>query len=192
MRRWLILGLFIVPLIVAGCSKGPAETALKVADEAVAKVKPEAEKYVPDQFKTLSEAASSARAKFDQGDYKGALAEARALPDKANDVMAAAAAKKEELTALWNGLERSLPAAVAAVTDKLNALASMKRLPTGFSQNQLEAAKAQLAEVTGLWTKATGAFSGGDLPGALQLGDDTKVKAEELAKLLEPVVQPKK
>jgi len=47
MRRLMVLGFMVLPLLFVGCSKGPAETALKAADEAVAKAAPLAEKFVP-------------------------------------------------------------------------------------------------------------------------------------------------
>jgi hypothetical protein len=61
MRKLLVVGLMVLPLLAAGCSKGPAEAALKAADEAIAKVAPDAEKFVPDQFKTLTDAAAAAK-----------------------------------------------------------------------------------------------------------------------------------
>ena len=61
MRKLLVVGLMVLPLLVAGCSKGPAEAALKAADEAIANVAPDAQKFVPDQFATLTAAAAEAR-----------------------------------------------------------------------------------------------------------------------------------
>jgi hypothetical protein len=40
MRKFLVVALMVLPLLAAGCSKGPAEAALKAADEAIAKVAP--------------------------------------------------------------------------------------------------------------------------------------------------------
>lgn len=190
MRRLMVLGLMVLPLLVVGCSKGPAETALKAADEAVAKVAPLAEKFVPDQFKTLTDAAAAAKASFDKGDYAAALAAAKDLPAKADEILAAATAKKDELTGVWNGLAEALPAQVTGLTEKINAVAAMKRLPKGIDAAGLEAAKTELADVTGLWTKATEAFGTGEIPSALQTANDVKAKVEALAKTLEPVVLP--
>lgn len=78
MRKFLVVALMVLPLVAAGCSKGPAEAALKAADEAIAKVKPEAEKFVPAEFTTLTDAVAAAKAKFDAGDYAAALEIGRA------------------------------------------------------------------------------------------------------------------
>ncbi|MCK7533851.1 MAG: hypothetical protein MZV63_23900 [Marinilabiliales bacterium] len=71
MRKLLVVGLLVLPLLVTGCSKGPAEAALKAADEAIAKVAPDAEKFVPDQFKTLTDAAADGEGQLRQGRLRG-------------------------------------------------------------------------------------------------------------------------
>lgn len=190
MRKLMVVGLLILGLLVAGCSKAPAEAALKAADEAIAKAKPEVEKYVPEQFTTLTAAAADARAKFDAGDYKGAMEAAKELPAKANDAMTAAAAKKDELMKQWTELQGSLPAMVQGLTDKIGALAAMKKLPKGFDAKQLETAKTSLAGVTSEWTAASEAFNGGDIMGALAKGGEVKTKAGDLMKMLEAVPAP--
>ncbi len=190
MRKLMVVALLVLPLLVAGCSKGPAEAALKAADEAIAKVKPEAEKFVPAEFSGLADAAAAAKAKFDGGDYAAALAAAKDLPAKAADVARAATAKKDELTKQWTDLQGSLPAAVQGLTDKVTALAGMKRLPKGFDAAQLDTAKTSLADVTGLWTAATDAFNGGDLMGALAKAGDVKAKADALTTMLDAVPMP--
>jgi len=180
MRKLLVLGLMVLPLLVVGCSKGPAEAALKAADEAIAKVAPEAQKFVPDQFKTLTDAAAAAKASFDKGDYAVALAAAKDLPAKATEVMVAVTAKKEELMGLWNGMAETLPAELAGLTEKVNALAAMKKLPKGVDAATLESAKTRLADATGLWAKATEAVRGGDLNAALEMAGNVKINADWL------------
>ncbi len=75
--------------------KGPAETALKAAEEAINTAKIEASKYVPDQAKALDSALAAVREKLNKGDYKAVLSEAPALTAKAQDMASAAAAKKD-------------------------------------------------------------------------------------------------
>ncbi len=84
--------------LVACSQKGPAEAALNTAQAAVDGVKADAAKYVPDQAKALLASMTAAREAFDKGDYKTALAEAQAIPAKAQDAATAIAAKKDELT----------------------------------------------------------------------------------------------
>jgi len=190
MRKLMVVGLLILPLLVAGCSKGPAEAALKAADEAIAKVKRSAEMYVPDQFAALAKEADNAKALFDKGDYAAALAAAKDLPSKASDVQSAVTAKKDEIMKTWTEMQGSMPSLVQGLTDKVGALVAMKRLPKGFDAAQLETAKTSLTSVTEGWTAATAAFGGGNLIGAVKNGSAAKTKAGELTTLLEAVTLP--
>jgi hypothetical protein len=178
MRKVLILGLMVLPLLAAGCSKGPAEAALKAADEAIAKVAPDAEKYVPEQFKTLTDAAAAAKASFDKGDYAAALAAAKDLPAKATEVMTAATAKKDQLMGEWNVLSKDMPILVADWQKKFDELAASKKLPKTATPQRIEELKGRLAEVSATWTKATDAFNAGDLKGAIENGASVKASVD--------------
>jgi hypothetical protein len=178
MRKFLICCLMIVPLIAAGCSKGPAEAALKAADEAIAKVAPDAEKYVPEQFKTLTDAAAAAKASFDKGDYAAALAAAKDLPTKATEVMTAATAKKEELLGQWNVMAKDMPILVADWQKKFDELVASKKLPKTATPERIEELKGKLAEVNATWTKATDAYNAGDIKGALENGAGVKAAVD--------------
>ncbi len=178
MRKLLVVGLLVLPLLAAGCSKGPAEAALKAADEAVAKVAPDAEKFVPDQFKTLTEAAAAAKASFDKGDYAAALASAKDLPTKATEVATAAAAKKDELMGQWNVLAKDMPILVADWQKKFDELAASKKLPKTATPERIEELRGKLAEVNATWTKATDAFNAGDIKGALENGAGVKAAVD--------------
>jgi len=178
MRKLLVLGLMVLPLLVTGCSKGPAEAALKAADEAIANVAPDAQKFVPDQFKTLTDAAAEAKASFDKGDYAAALAAAKDLPAKATEVATAAAAKKETLMAEWNVLSKDMPILLADWQKKIDELIAAKKLPKTATPERVEEIKAKFAEVNATWTKATEAFNAGDIKGAIENGASVKASVD--------------
>jgi len=178
MRKLLVLGLMVLPLLAAGCSKGPAEAALKAADEAIAKVAPDAQKFVPDQFKTLTDAAAAAKASFDKGDYAAALAAAKDLPAKATEVMTAATAKKDQLMGEWNVLSKDMPILLADWQKKFDELAASKKLPKTATPERIAELRAKLTEVSGNWTKATEAFNAGDLRGAIENGASVKAAVD--------------
>jgi hypothetical protein len=178
MRKLLVLGLMVLPLLVVGCSKGPAEAALKAADEAIAKVVPEAEKFVPDQVKTLTDAAAAAKASFDKGDYAAALAAAKDLPAKATEVMAAATAKKDALMGQWNVMSKDMPILVADWQKKFDELLASKKLPKTATPERIAEIKAKLADVSATWTKATDAFNAGDIKGAIENGASVEASVE--------------
>jgi len=178
MRKLVVLGLMVLPLLAVGCSKGPAEAALKAADEAIAKVAPLAEKFVPEQFKTLTDAAAAAKASFDKGDYAAALTAAKDLPAKATEVMTAATAKKDEMVGEWNVLSKDMPILVADWQKKFDELVASKKLPKTATPERIEELKGKLAEVSATWTKATEAFNAGDIKGALENGASVKASVE--------------
>jgi hypothetical protein len=192
MRKLLVLGLMVLPLLVVGCSKGPAEAALKAADEAIAKVAPEAQKFVPDQFKALTDAAAAARASFDKGDYAATLAAAKDLPAKATEVMAAATAKKDEMMGTWNTLSKDMPILVADWQKKVDELATRKKLPVGVDKAKIEEVKARLGGLNEVWAKATAAFNGGDLKGAIELGGNVKTNVDWLQATWDAIAAPAK
>jgi hypothetical protein len=178
MRKLLVLGLMVLPLLAAGCSKGPAEAALRAADEAIAKVAPDAEKFVPDQYKTLTDAAAAAKASFDKGDYAAALAAAKDLPAKATEVMTAATAKKDQLMGEWNVLSKDMPILVADWQKKFDELVASKKLPKTATPERIEELKGKLADVSATWTKATEAFNAGDIKGAIENGAAVKASID--------------
>ena len=108
----IILCLSTVMFIACADQKGPAEQAIKAAETAINAIKAEAEKYDPEQVKSLESALVAVKDKFAKGDYKAAIIEAQSLVDKAK---AAQAAKKAEgqardfLAALGKFFSKKLP-----------------------------------------------------------------------------------
>jgi hypothetical protein len=123
-------------------------------------------------------AMTDARAAFDKGDYKAALEGATAIPAKAKDVAAAAAAKKDELTKAWAGLA-DVPAMVEQIKAKLDALGAMKKLPKDMDKAKLETAKASLAAITKDMGEAFEASKAGNLSDAVAKGSAAKAKVTE-------------
>jgi len=171
-------------LFAAGCNKGPAEAALKAADQALAAAKPEIEKYVPDEYASVSTDLQRARAEFEKGNYTEALKAAQEIPANIQAAVAAATATKERLMGTWSELSGSLPGLVQSITEKVTALGAARSLPKGMTRDTLAGAQADLASVTQAWTEATAAFQGGDIPKAVKTAQDVKAKADALAGML--------
>jgi hypothetical protein len=171
-------------VLAAACNKAPAEAAIQSAAQAVEAARAEATRYVPDQFQGLEDALTSARQKFEQRDYSAALKDAQAILPRTQEVVAAAAARKEELTKTWNDLSASLPAMVGQIESRVMSLAAMKRLPKGIDKAALEGARAGLVRAQTSWTEATTAFQGGDLNAAIEKASAVKAEAETLMKTL--------
>jgi hypothetical protein len=179
--------MMLAATLIAACGsgdKGPAETALKAAEEAINSAKGDASKYMPDQVRSLESALAATREKLSKGDYKAVLSEAPALTSKAQEIASAAAAKKAELTKSWEGLSSGMPRVVEAIKSRVDILSQSKKLPAGMSAETLAQAKAGLSEITQQWTAATEASKGGNLADAVAKASSVKVKAAEVLTLL--------
>jgi hypothetical protein len=176
----------ILCFALLGCStaKGPAEAAIKAAEDALAAAKPEAAKFVPDQLKAVEDALATAKDNFTKGEYEQALTGGQELATKVKDLAAAAAAKKDELTRSWQDLSGGLPGMVEVITKRVEILSKSKKLPAGLNKEQFESAKATLATVTQTWTEASDAFNGGNLVDAVSKANSVKEKAVEIMNIL--------
>ena len=175
--------MILAAALLAACGsrdKGPAETALKAAEQAVNSAKGEVSKYLPDQVSSLDSALAAIREKFSKGDYKGVLADAPALTSKAQELTSAAAAKKAELTKSWEDMSAGMPRVVEAIKSRVDILSQAKKLPAGMTADSLAAAKSGLAEITEQWTAATEASKGGNLMEAITKATAAKKKAAEV------------
>lgn len=163
--------------------KGPAETALKAAEEAINTAKAEASKYLPEQTKALESALASTKEKLSKEDYKAVLSEAPALTAKAQELASAAATKKAELAKAWQDMSAGMPRVVDAIKSRVDILSQSKKLPAGMSTETLAQAKTGLSQITQQWTEAT-QVSKDNLMDAVAKGTSVKVKAAEVLTLL--------
>ena len=180
----IILLASTVMLIACAGDKGPAEVAIKAAEEAVNATKAEAAKYVPDQVKSLEGALAAVKDKFAKGDYKAAIPEATALTAKAKEVAEAAKAKKEELTKSWTDLSGGVPKMMEAVQSRVDILSKSKKLPANLTAEKFEEAKSTLAAAKEEWAKAGESFKAGNSAEAVSVANSVKEKAAKAMELL--------
>lgn len=179
--------LAVAGLMLAACASQmePAKQAIDGIESAVSAASADAGKYVPDQLAAVQSKLAELKASFDQKDYKAVIAGAPAVLSSAQGLVAAAAAKKDEMmkaaTASWTSLSASLPGLVAAVKSRVDVLSKSKKLPEGVD---LAAAKTALAEATENWTKAQAASTAGSVEEAASLAGMVKDKAMAAAAAL--------
>ena len=171
------LALVCAASLACNAGKAPAEAAMKAAEEAVNGARAEAEKLVPDDFKSLTDDLNAARDQMTKGDYKAALASAQSIQQKANDVLAKAKAKKEELTKAWNDLSGSVPKMIDAVKSRVDILSQSRKLPKGMDAAQLASAKDGLTTATTAWSDAENAYKAGNWSDAIAKATAAKDKA---------------
>jgi len=176
-----VLGVAALAFLATGCNKGPADAALKVADQALEAAKPELTRYTPGELTSLTAAIADARGQFEKGNYTEALKAAQGLPARIEAAVAAAGAKKDALAKAWAGISEAVKPAVDGLTAKVTELAAMKKLPKGLDAAKVASAQADLGAITTAWAQAGEAFKGGDIPGAVQMAQDVKAKAQALS-----------
>lgn len=192
-----ILAILFITVMLMACAdkKGPAELAMKAAEQAVAATKAEAVKFVPDQVGALETTLAAAKDKLAKKEYEAATAEALTLPGKAKYVMAAAKAKKEELTKKWTDLSGGLPQMIEAIQSKVDALSQLKpkKLPKDMTVLKLAEAKTVLEAVKADLAKAMETFKVGNMTDAIAMATavkDKTVKAMEALGIAPPTVVP--
>jgi hypothetical protein len=174
----LVIAMFVSVFFLISCSggKGPADIAIKAAETAVNATKAEAVKIVPDQVKSLEDSLAAVKEKFVKGEYKAALEEATALAGKAKEVLAAAKAKKEELTKKWTETSQELPKMIEDIQGKVDALSKLKKLPAKMTKEKFAEVQAGFASVKDDWTKAQESFKNGSFTDAINVAGSVKDK----------------
>jgi len=180
----IILFVSTVMFIACGSDKGPAEQAIKAAEEAINSTKAEAAKYVPDQVKSLESALAAVKDKFAKKEYKDAISEAQSLAGKAKGVMDAAKAKKEELTKTWTDLSQGLPKMVEAIQSRVDILSKSKKLPANLTAEKFAEAKSGLTAAKEEWAKALESFKAGNFTDAISVANSVKGKAVKAMEIL--------
>jgi len=192
MRRLLSLGAFVLVVAIAACAsqKAPAEAALKSAQDAFSAVSAQAQKYVPEQAKSVQDALTAAQTAFNNGDYAGALTQAQALPARITALSGAISAKKAELTTQWDTMSAGIPKLLDALKSRVDVLSKSKSLPKGITKQTVDAAQSGFASATETWQAATSAASSGDLATAVRQANDVKTRVVDLMKSLNMTIPP--
>jgi ATP-dependent Clp protease ATP-binding subunit ClpA len=185
--NWLsrgVLGLAILLAACRGAEKEATEGAINAAQTAINAASSEAAKYLPDQLKSAQETLQSAKDAWAKGDYPAALSGAKDASKKASDLVAAAAARKQELMKDWTSLSESLPKSMEQIKARLDAYSHGARMPEGVDKSVLATAKDQYAQLKQAWADATAAAQQGKLGDAMQKASGIKEMLEKLREML--------
>jgi hypothetical protein len=142
---WTSCALLGISLTVVGCGnaqKEATDAAINATQAAINTVQGEAAKYVPDQLHAAQAALQSARDALAKNDYRAALTAAQDAANKAKDLAAAAAAKKDEWTKTWTEVSATMPKSLNEVKARLDAYSHGAHRPAGMDDSTLADAKA--------------------------------------------------
>jgi hypothetical protein len=184
--RSRLVAALLAGLVLVACAnlEDPARKAVADADAALAKIGPDAQKYVPDQYTAVSEQVADMKAALDKKNYQAVLDAAPKVATSMKALADSAQAKKNEVTEAldtqWTSMAAAFPKSVAAVQAKLADLKKAKKLPKGVTKDTITNADAQMAAVQQSWTDATAAQGKGDLEGAVAKAKDADAKLTDL------------
>lgn len=163
-----------VTLASCGSEKGAATSAIQAAETAWAAAKDNVAKIVPADAKSMDDAIAAAKASLEGGDAKAALAAAKDLPAKIQELTAGLAAKEAELRGVWDSLNTGLPGIVASVQKRVDVLSKSKKLPAGIDQAAFDGVKTSLGEASQMWTEAQSAQLNGNIGEAVAKASGVK------------------
>ena len=188
---WLLATLAAV--LVVGCAnqKAPAEQAVAGAETALAAVRDDAQKYVPDQLQAVDSQLAALKDSLTKGDYKSVLTGAPTLNSAISSLKDAAEAKKADAEAAlakakdaWGPLNAEVPKMVEAIQSRITALSKSHHLPKGVTKDGLAAAKSGVDSLKSMWGEASNASASGDFTTAVSKAQAVKDKAAEIMKSL--------
>ena len=135
-------------LFLAGCedaAKTTSDDAIKATEEALNAAKGEANKYVPDQVKAVSDSIDQAKAAFAKQDYQAVISATKDIETKIRELGPAAAKAKDELAPAWKNISTTIPRLLDSASARVKALTAQHKLPEGASE-KLDAIKKGWAE----------------------------------------------
>jgi hypothetical protein len=193
MKRQFVWLLALAAVLVVGCAnqKGPAEQALAGADTALAAVRDDAQKYVPDQLQAVDAQLAALRDSLSKGDYKAVLTGAPTVNSAIRSLKDAAEAKKADAEAAlakakdaWGPLSAEVPKMIDAIESRVTALSKSHHLPKGVTKNGLAGAKSSVESLKSMWSEASNASASGDFSTAVTKAQAAKDKAAQIMRSL--------
>jgi len=193
MKKQSVWLLALAAVLVVGCAnqKAPAEQAVAGAETALAAVRDDAQKYVPDQLQAVDSQLAALKDSLTKGDYKAVLTGAPTLNSAISSLKDAADAKKADAEAAlakakdaWGPLNAEVPKMVEAIQSRITALSKSHHLPKGVTKDGLAAAKSGVDSLKSMWGEASNASASGDFTTAVSKAQAVKDKAAEIMKSL--------
>jgi hypothetical protein len=185
--RAYTVSLIAAAMTIAACSnqQEPAKHAVENVDSAVSTAGPQVQKYMPSQYAPLQARVTALQASFDKGDYQQVLNDAPTLLNDIQQMGAVAAAVRSQrlktMAAQWPRYTAALPDMIAAVQAKLDVLSKNKK---EAAKVDVPTAKASMADVSTLWSKAQEAYTAGDVETAVQTATSVQSQVEAAAAAL--------
>lgn len=185
--RYFLTGLMAAGLLaLAACSsqQEPAQQAFSAADSALAAVREDAGRYVPDQLTQVEASLSHLKTQLEKKDYRSVLAGASGLNASIARLKDEAASRRADYEAEWDMFEGDLGSMVEAIQSRVDTLSKARRLPANLTRDAFDGAKAGLDELKATVESAKTAFEGGNALDAVTIAKGAQAKGREVLALL--------
>jgi len=181
----LMVGVMAVALLAVGaCSqKGPANAAIAAAESALAPIKDNAAKFLPEELQSVEASLAALKDNAAKGEYKTVVANAPAVTasiDALNTHVAGKMVEAKNAAGQWTSYATDMPNMVQALQSRVDTLSAAKTLPKGMTKATLATVSSGLDSLKAEWASATAAFEGGNAISAVELARSAKAKGEEL------------
>lgn len=190
-HRWTVVLLASFVVVACGGQKEPAEKAVADAEAAIAAIRDDAARFVPDQLKDAEDILAAAKDNLAKQNYPAVLTAARELNRTIASVSTAVEAERAraaditaQLTERWNALSTELPEMVETVTARVNSLAKSKKFPEGVDAAGFDSIKAAADTMAQSWQMALGAFSNNNMQEAVDMAQMAKDRGTEVMSAL--------
>jgi phage shock protein A len=191
LSTWLLAAL--AAALVVGCAnqKAPAEQAIAGAETSLAAVRDTAQKYAPDQLKSVEDQLQGLKDSLAKGDYRAVLTGAPTVNSAISSLKETAEAKKADAEAAlakakdaWGPMSADVPKLVEEIHKRVETLSKAHRLPKGVARDSVAAAKSGLDSLKSEWGEAESAATSGDYTTAVSKAQAVKDKAAAMMKSL--------
>jgi hypothetical protein len=160
----------------------PAKQAIDGVETKINAASADASRYAPTQLASVQQRLAELRTYYQRKEYAIVVARAPDVLSEADTMAAVAAGKKsvalKAATAEWNDLNAAMPAELATIRARLDALSKSKRPAKGID---LPLAKSSLEDASAAWDRAQASNASGDVAAAVDGTHDAEAKAKSAA-----------
>ena len=185
----VFVALTAAALALSGCAnhKDPAEKAIAQIESSLAEVRPDAEKYAPEDLKGLDESVATLKRGFGNKRYSEVLTAAPSVASAVTtlkETIAKAKADSEAILAAaqaeWTELNSKVPPLVDSIQGRVDSLTKSHKLPKDVDKAAFETIKTDFETVKTDWAAANREFTAGAAADAVRKGRTARAKAEEI------------
>ncbi|MGC4029618.1 MAG: hypothetical protein QM696_12165 [Steroidobacteraceae bacterium] len=184
-NRYLVGLLATAVLAFSACSsqQEPATQAFNAAESALASVREDAARYIPEQLKEAEATLAHLKDQLTKKDYRAVIAGAPAFNATVTKLQEEAASRKADFETEWNSVQSDVGKMADAIQSRVDTLAKSRRLPSGITKEAFESAKSGLDQLKATLESAK-TTAGSNPMDAVTIAKGAQAKGKEVLQLL--------